>query len=55
MSPDLRRVVRAASCAAIACLLSAPAVGQYAIDWYTVDGGGEMASSGGSYTLSGQV
>lgn len=26
-----------------------------AIDWYTVDGGGEMRSSGGDYELSGTI
>lgn len=29
--------------------------GDYQIDWYTVDGGGEMWSVGGSYELSGTV
>ena len=27
----------------------------YSIDWYTVDGGGEMWSSGGPYELSGTI
>ena len=27
----------------------------YAIDWYTVDGGAEMASTGGTYELSGTI
>jgi hypothetical protein len=35
-------------------LLSAPAHAQYAIDWYTIDGGGGT-SSGGNYTLSGTI
>jgi hypothetical protein len=35
-------------------LLSAPAHAQYAIDWYTIDGGGGT-SSGGSYTVSGTI
>jgi hypothetical protein len=27
----------------------------YSIDWYTIDGGGAMNSSGGSYSLSGSI
>ncbi len=27
----------------------------YAIDWYTVDGGGDMSSTGGDYELSGTI
>ena len=27
----------------------------YAIDWYTIDGGGEMASSGGDFEVSGTI
>ena len=27
----------------------------YAIDWHTIDGGGEMSSTGGSYELSGTI
>ncbi len=27
----------------------------YTIDWYTIDGGGTMSTSGGSYTLSGTI
>ncbi len=40
------------------CLLawSGFAPGQdYALDWWTVDGGGDMWSSGGSYELSGTI
>ena len=29
--------------------------GDYEIDWYTIDGGGEMSSTGGDYTLSGSI
>ena len=28
---------------------------EYAIDWYTIDGGGGMESGGGGYTLSGTI
>jgi hypothetical protein len=34
--------------------LSSPQSG-YSIDWYTIDGGGAMNSSGGSYSLSGSI
>ena len=34
--------------------LAFPALGQYSITWYTIDGGGGT-SSGGSYTLSGTI
>jgi hypothetical protein len=27
----------------------------YSIDWYTIDGGGAMNSSGGGYSLSGSI
>lgn len=27
----------------------------YTIDWYTIDGGGTMSTSGGAYTLSGTI
>jgi hypothetical protein len=34
-----------------------PAASQndYAIDWYTIDGGGMLNSTGGSYSLSGSI
>jgi hypothetical protein len=31
------------------------AYADYALDWHTIDGGGEMRSTGGSYELSGTV
>lgn len=31
------------------------ALAGYAIDWFTIDGGGAMNSSGGAYTLSGTI
>ena len=37
-----------------ACFAGSPVAADFAIDWYTVDGGGG-ASSGGSFTLSGTV
>ncbi|MHC4696916.1 MAG: hypothetical protein ACYTFA_09250 [Planctomycetota bacterium] len=29
--------------------------GDYAIDWYTIDGGGAMRSTGGDFELSGTI
>ena len=34
--------------------MTIPAFGQYAIDWYTIDGGGGT-STGGPYTLTGTI
>lgn len=39
----------------IALALSPAALGQYSIPWSTIDGGGAMSSSGGSYSLSGTI
>ena len=41
-------------CLGILVALPFSAAAQYAIDWYTIDGGGGT-SSGGSYTLSGTI
>src|SRR3989442_15289849 len=41
-------------CWCLALLFVVPANAQYAIDWFTIDGGGG-ASSGGSFTLSGTI
>ncbi len=41
-------------CFCASLLLAAPAVAQYAIDWFTLDGGGGQ-SSGGPYTLTGTI
>lgn len=49
MNPDFRPVFCAVTCATIACGLSALAVGQYAIDWHTVDGGGVANSSSSKF------
>ncbi len=34
---------------------SAKPADTYTIDWYTIDGGGTMSLSGGSYTLNGTI
>ena len=40
----------------LSLLLFAPtARGQFTIDWFTVDGGGVMNASGGTFTLSGTI
>ncbi len=36
-------------------LLPAALSGDFAIDWYTIDGGGEMFSSGGDFSLGGTI
>src|SRR3989442_3601084 len=41
-------------CWCLALLAVVPANAQYAIDWFTIDGGGG-ASSGGGFTLSGTI
>ena len=39
---------------ALSLLAAAPVLGQYRIDWYTIDGGGGT-SSGGPYVLTGTI
>jgi hypothetical protein len=48
--------VRTKICVALMLLMGvvAPALGQYAIDWYTIDGGGGT-STGGPYVLTGTI
>jgi len=41
--------------AILLALASGPRVDDYAVDWCTVDGGGEMWSTGGAYELSGTI
>ena len=55
-SIDTERLARKKVCALLALLLlaTAPALAQYHIDWYTIDGGGGT-SSGGPYTLTGTI
>jgi hypothetical protein len=36
-------------------LVAATAIGQYAIEWSTIDGGGGGVSSGGKYRISGTI
>jgi len=39
-----------------AVMLTLPAIGQdAAVDWWSVDGGGEIRSEGGGWTLSGSL
>jgi hypothetical protein len=48
--------LRIAATAAFILMSVLGAVAQdYDIDWYTVDGGGEMSSAGGSYELAGTI
>ena len=36
-------------------ITSAKPADTYTIDWYTIDGGGTMTASGGTYALSGTI
>jgi hypothetical protein len=49
------RLGRAALAAVLGVCLAAPASAQYTIGWYTVDGGGTSAASGGVYGLAGTI
>jgi hypothetical protein len=39
----------------VALALTAPTVAQYELSWFTIDGGGAMFSTGGSYALGGTI
>jgi len=41
--------------AGAALLITSAAVAQYDIDWYTIDGGGDMWTAGGDFELSGTI
>ena len=43
------------ACAAAILLGGAAALAQYSISWYTIDGGGQMYSTGGGYELGGTI
>jgi hypothetical protein len=53
----LAKISRQLRIAGLGVLLGivAPAVAEFAIPWHTIDGGGGMNSSGGSFTLSGTI
>ena len=36
-------------------VFSASAVGSYSIDWWTIDGGGAISSTGGDFSLAGTI
>jgi hypothetical protein len=36
-------------------VFSASAVGGYSIDWWTIDGGGAISSTGGDFSLAGTI
>jgi len=38
-----------------AALLSQPVLAEWQLDWWTIDGGGEIEAQGGSWTLSGTI
>ncbi len=49
------RLARRICFAVLVASVAAPADAQYTIDWFTVDGGGAMQTSGGPYTLAGTI
>lgn len=55
MKRDTQHVARMAAGALIILTGLSSAGADYALDWYTIDGGGEMLSTGGNYELSGTV
>ena len=42
-------------CAVIVVVVASPVLGQIAVDWHTIDGGGSMNSVGGTFSLSGTI
>ena len=42
-------------CTAVAAAALGPGVADYDVSWHTIDGGGEMWSTGGDYELSGTI
>lgn len=51
----MKRHAVIAAASIVPVLLAPFAVGQSAISWYTVDGGGAMSSTGGTYSLAGTL
>ncbi len=48
----VRRAVRVV---AIAAITATPTSAQYTMDWFTIDGGGAMRTTGGAFTLGGTI
>jgi hypothetical protein len=48
------RIIRVLALASVLSL-AATVAGDYDVPWYTIDGGGEMFSTGGQYALSGSI
>jgi hypothetical protein len=53
--PRAGRALRRIGLVALAASIAPPATAQYTIDWLTIDGGGAMQSTGGTYTLGGTI
>jgi hypothetical protein len=51
----IRLLARTIVLAALAACTAAPAMAQYAIPWFTIDGGGAMQVSGGAYGLGSTI
>src|SRR5262245_53733305 len=50
-----RLVILAAAAVALLAFVKPAAAQPFSIDWYTIDGGGAMNTTGGSFTLSGTI
>jgi hypothetical protein len=50
-----RRVFPRVTAAVLVFCIASAAVGQYVIDWHTIDGGGHAFSTGGAYSLGGAI
>ena len=52
---NYRTWIHAASFGLILMLMPDPSLADYSIDWWTIDGGGEMGSTGGPFELSATI
>lgn len=55
MIAERHRLRRLAVLCLVACSALTVVADDYTLDWYTIDGGGEMWSTGGDYELSGTI
>ncbi len=55
MKSKLRVIVLLTLVALLTLTIGAAAQGNYTLDWWTVDSGGELASTGGAYSLGGSI
>jgi hypothetical protein len=55
MSRKAPTTIRALLILPVLCVVATAVLADYATDWYTIDGGGELLSTGGNYELSGTI